>query len=522
MTASGAGPVVDHVFVLMLENRSFDHMLGLSRITGRDSLTNQVTEIDGLTGTESNSLLDGKIIPVTAGADYALSLDPKHNFGAVVEQLCGPLTTYPPGGPYPSITNSGFASSCVTAFKLGADADVPTMRAFRPEQLPVLNALAREYAVCDHWFSSMPGPTWPNRFFAHAASSADLDDSPSPLRSTGAVFDGYRFSNGTVFDHLDGKWCVVEGGALPVTLAMHGMVGHVIDGRFITMDEFKERLGRDGFDLKYTFIEPDYGHILLDGKNFKCGNSQHPLDDVTRGERLIKDVYEAIRNSKYWERSLLIVVYDEHGGFYDHVPPPAAVAPGDSEAPGNNVNGFRFTQLGVRVPALVISPYIPAGVVDHTPYDHTSIISSLGGFFGFGHLTERDKAASTVEHLLSLTEPRLGPDDARVGLPDPIDSGIPDCEGSFLHKVAGEVENIPGELAERPLDEALVGFLHIAWLRDAHMAAVEGTTMLTAIKNKISELRTAADHNIGSAAGYIRQVEKRYESWRGEVQHLLP
>jgi phospholipase C len=108
------------------------------------------------------------------------------------------------------------------------------MRAFLPEQLPVLHSPAREFAVCDRWFSSMPGPTWPNRFFAHAASSAGLDEGPSAVRSTTAVFAGYRFANGTIFDRLSSAgrgWCVVEGGALPVSLAMHGMVEHSLAGR---------------------------------------------------------------------------------------------------------------------------------------------------------------------------------------------------------------------------------------------------------------------------------------------------
>ena len=513
--------MIEHVFVLMLENRSFDHMLGFSGLRGIDPSTGQVTEIDGLTGAEFNIVSPQVRVPVTSPSDYALRIDPKHGFANVVEQLCGPGATYPQGGPYPPISNSGFASSCVSAYGMPASGDVPTMRAFSPEQLPVLNTLAAEFAVCDRWFSSMPGPTWPNRFFAHAASSADLDDSPSALRSTTAVFAGYRFANGTIFDRLTSAgrgWCVVEGGALPVSLAMHGMIENSLAGRVITFDELRERIATEKLSESYVFIEPHYGHVLLDGSNFKCGNSQHPLDDVTRGERLIKDVYETIRASRYWEKSLLMIVYDEHGGFYDHVAPPTAVAPGDSATDsGNSAHGFSFDQLGVRTPAVIVSPYIAGGVVDHTVYDHTSIIATLSRLFDLGHLTERDKAAAPLDHLLSLSQPRN--DDARTRLPEPAPSGISDCEGSILHRLAGELEGVPGELSGQSLEETLVGFLHIAMLRDAHLAAIEGTNLLTAIEKKVRDLVPIVEQVESKlhVVNYMRDVERRYEAWRGRA-----
>ena len=507
--------MIEHVFVLMLENRSFDHMLGFSGIAG----------LDGLTGNETNTTSPGVSVPVGSPAAYALDIDPKHGFVNVVEQLCGLGVAHPAGGSYPAINNSGFASSCVGAYGPPPDGAVPTMRAYSPDQLPVLDTLAREFAVCDRWFSSMPGPTWPNRFFAHAASSAGLDDSPSPLRSATAVFAGYHFANGTVFDLLERQgrsWCVVEGGALPVSLAMEGMVGHAINGRFITFDEFREQLRAGLHTQTYTFIEPHYGHILLDGSNFKCGSSQHPLDDVTRGERLIKDVYEAIRASTYWDKSLLLILYDEHGGFYDHVAPPSAVVPGDSwSEPSNNTHSFTFGQLGVRIPAVVVSPYVQRGVVDHTVYDHTSVIATVASLYGLGHLTERDRAAASLVPLMA-DQPR---NDAPTMLPEPADSKLTDCKGSLLHRLAGELENVPGELAGQPLEETLVGFLHIAMLRDTHLAAIEGTHLLTAIESRIRDLsglldRVRSEDSGGSkvhVARYIRGVEKRYEAWRGSA-----
>ena len=130
----------------------------------------------------------------------------------------------------------------------------------------------------------------------------------------------------------------------------------------------------------------------------------HPLDDVTRGEKLIKTVYEAIRNSPQWENSLLLVTFDEHGGFYDHVRPPAAVPPGDTMTASYIQHHFQYDQLGVRVPALVISPLIPRGVIDHTIYDHTSMLASVERLFGMKPLTNETKRPTT-----SCTCSRSGP-----------------------------------------------------------------------------------------------------------------
>ena len=216
--------MVEHVFVLMLENRSLDHMLGFARRDGVDAITGEPTTLEGLTGSESNRLPSGEEIRVSTGAPYSLSIDPGHEFDDVLEQLCGPGARYPgPNGGYPPIDNSGFVSRLAAQLartKAQGDPSV-VMKAFRPDQLPVMHALAAEFTVCDHWFSSLPGPTWPNRCFVHAGSSAGMDDSPSILRSATALLEGYKFSNGTIYDRLDEQglpWTVVEGDALPQVL----------------------------------------------------------------------------------------------------------------------------------------------------------------------------------------------------------------------------------------------------------------------------------------------------------------
>jgi phospholipase C len=390
------------------------------------------------------------------------------------------------------------------------------LRGFRADQLPVLTRLAGEFALCDHWFSSIPGPTWPNRLFIHAGSSAGLDGSPTSLSSAEALIHGYQFENGTLYDRLNQAglpWHIVEGDALPQSLTIGGMLQHAVDGRFMHFHDFLERVNDPAFTDAYVFIEPHYGHVLMDGSNFKCGNSQHPLDDVTRGERLLKDIYEAVRNSPHWMTSVLVVTYDEHGGFYDHVAPPPAVPPGDRFAPESNRHGFRFDQLGVRVPAVIISPHVGRGVIDHTVYDHTSLLATVEQLFGLGPLTQRDARAARFEHLFLATSPR---EDAPTRLPDPAESGVPDCEDdSLLQNIAGDLEHMPIELAG-DLEPALVGFVHVALARQVHLAASVNRDVLGTIEDEKDRLLSRV-HGIRTkfdAVKLLREVDRSYSRHR--------
>jgi phospholipase C len=220
------------------------------------------------------------------------------------------------GGNYPPIDNSGFVASyveaCSKANKQNPLGEI--MKCYSPDQLPVLTALAKEFAVCDNWHASMPGPTWPNRMFVHAASSGGLDHSPTTaeiaLWETAA---GFSFPNGDIFDRIKEKGVLQRrlyaGDLFPMMAALKG----------IGLDDIRqyEHFSSDlqsPFPYNYVFIEPSY--CLLD--DYKGSTSEHPLDDVRLGEGLIKSTYEAIRNSPVWKSSLLIITWDEHGGFFDH------------------------------------------------------------------------------------------------------------------------------------------------------------------------------------------------------------
>jgi phospholipase C len=536
------GNTIQHVFVLMLENRSFDHMLGFSGIEGTDASSGQRTHINSISLTDlslgalarslhTNRVSDiaqkkgyqwpprppvsardlltantynGRSYRAVSPADYAMSIDPGHEFPDVLTQLCGPGTVYLSGGEYPSVANAGFVTSYVAS---GGQSDPgKIMACYAPNELPVLNALAQEFVVCDNWFSSIPGPTWPNRFFAYAASSGGLDHSPS----NGDVLkwetvDGFSFKNGTVFDLLSSKsiaWRIYAGDDFPVVLGLKGI--QIWDIK--SYEDFAGDVTQPDYSVAYTLIEPSYDALA----GYKCGTSQHPLNDVTRGESLIKNVYEAIRSSPAWNSSLLIVTWDEHGGFYDHVIPPAAVPPGDTPTDDdNNQFGFTFAQYGARVPTIVISPLIPRNLIDHRVYDHASIPATLEACFGLNALTQRDAKANNLTPLVSLSTPR---GDAPMLLPAPAQSGVGGCDPVSFSAVrlTDRALLAPFEVSRPhdPLDqENIPGFLFSALRADVMLSPREQTPAIVA---RFRSLKTRADGH-----EYLNEVRQKKAARRG-------
>jgi phospholipase C len=486
---------IQHVFVLMLENRSFDHLLGFSGISGSDAVTGLQTTVNGLSGTETNSY-NGTVGTVSDPADYTMVVDPGHEFTDVLCQLSGAGAKYTPGGPYPAIDNSGFvASYAEVCSKTNQQRDVTEiLKCYSPDQLPVLNALAREFAVCDGWHASMPGPTWPNRMFVHAASSAGLDHSPTTAEiALWEIASGFSFPNGDIFDRINAKGlqrCLYAGDKFPMMAALKGI--HLDDIRQYV--KFPADLQRS-FPYNYVFIEPSYALL----NDYKGSTSQHPLDDVRLGEGLIKATYEAIRNSAIWKSSVLIITWDEHGGFFDHVSPPAAIAPGDTgPTGGHNKYGFTFEQYGPRVPAIVISPWIPKNVVDHRLYDHSSIPATIEKLFGIDPLTDRDRAANSVLPLLSLGAAR---DDTPTALPSPAD--LPGSE--MLSMVIAPSASYAQSIASRPHDSVNDGNLPVilqsAMRQDIELSPPQERNSIIA---RVAGLKTRSD-----AAAYLVEVSAK-------------
>lgn len=352
---------IDHVFVLMLENRSFDHLLGLSGIKG--------------------------IVPppgLLPGADDQLTQDPKHEFADVARQVNGGKM-------------DGFKASSGRVAMQGVDRT----------GIPVIAQLASRFLLMDNWFSSMPGPTWPNRLFAHAASSGGLAGSPKLSDVWTALHDPNRsvqFDGGHIFDRFivaGEPWRVYKSDQLPLVLALKGMVEANLAGQFGDIRSFASDVASPAYAPKYTFIEPAYNA----SSEFKFGNSHHPWGSLLAGDALVGLVYNALRKSPLWESSVLVVTWDEHGGFFDHVAPVPRTPPGDRplNAHLGQPQNYAFDGTGVRVPALLISPWMPndlgSRIFPGQSFDHASIVSSLREHFpridAKGPLTARDRDAPT-------------------------------------------------------------------------------------------------------------------------------
>ena len=283
--------------VLMLENRSFDHLMGYLKAAN--------PKVMGLTGSEfnqknPNSPSDPPIM-VGRASSFVMAFDPGHEYYDVKIQLYGPLKDSDPS--LPPLANpasdpapmTGFIASATQAVDFSGDENL-VMQCFQPDQLPVLTTLATEFALFNFWYSSLPGPTWPNRFFIHAATSGGLTDSPS----TGQIVAGFSFQNDTIYERLDdaGKdWCIYHDG-LPQSAGISSLRDEYINPltkKFQDMDDFFDDV-KNGALADYSFIEPRYDT----GNNYLDGNSMHPLNDIRKGEDLLKRVYEALRNSRYW------------------------------------------------------------------------------------------------------------------------------------------------------------------------------------------------------------------------------
>ncbi len=434
---------VNHVFVLMLENRSFDHLFGLTQ--------RQKTPIPISAGFSS-------------GAPDRCLTDPAHEYDDVQTQI-----------------NDG----AMDGFK------GPLQReGFTADQLPTLNELASRYVLFDNWFSSVPGPTWPNRFFVHAASSGGLCTSPTGLSTTGAIIaasEHFQFERGTLFDLIDKKfpgdpaWRVYHGDVTPQCLALPGMVAKYYKGqkyfRSLYSTNAPDGSPRDdgfaadvtssaGYAPKYTFIEPNYALQLIASNDFTTGDSMHPCGTASAGDNLVRYVYEALSGSPIWSSSVLLVVWDEHGGFYDHVAPQKATPPGDVEhnrAKGDDGAAFKFDRFGVRVPAILVGPSVPTGklgseLFSDQIFDHASVVSTVRSIFELGSpLTSRDRDAPTWDGCLatapSTTDTALASKAVALeqSVPEPTTAAATvDGFASGMGFIAMDLDKVAAKLTRQP------------------------------------------------------------------------
>jgi phospholipase C len=413
---------IEHIVVLMLENRSFDNVLGWLYDPANAAPFNVVpSDFEGLYGRNLwNRAPDGRVVPAGKTDDPR---SPQPNPGEPFEDVYSQMydvprvkfAEVPPVPPHPP-NMLGFIRNYAYQ-KDQPDDPAKIMEALTPKTLPVVSSLAHHYALCDHWFASLPTQTFCNRSFVHAGTSSGY------VNNGGG---GLCFINETptIFDLLEaaGKsWKIFCGGWLLESftlLTQKSLWKYALTEHFAHFKEFVTSARKKAGLPNYSFIEPIYFDSVVWGPH----NDMHPEcnpyqfygpSNLHRGEALIWTIYEAIRNSPDWENTLLIILFDEHGGCYDHVPPPeckVAIAPDNNIIPAGQPGGagFKFDRLGPRVPAIIISAYTPAQTRLHEVFEHTSVLSTVVKCFGLpeGRLGARQAKALDVTAALSLSNPR--------------------------------------------------------------------------------------------------------------------
>lgn len=440
-------PGFDHVVVVMGENRSFDNLLGW--LYTPETLPDGET-FDGLAfGDHANVSPAGDRIAAHTytgptdevmgrpnpdpGEEYPFvntqifgNVEPSSNATSRVDDMTAPFNA-PQTGTTP--TMDGFVQDYWNSFVRGRQGTTPTleevghiMGGFSPEQLPVLSTLAKGFAVFDAWFAAVPSQTYCNRSFFHASTSHGY-----VTNRHGAGYTKWLDADPvpTIFNRLEEagiSWKVYfdEIQLVSLTGILHApsVEQYWRTGRFGHMSEFYED-AKAGKLPAYAFIEP---RLVYNHNDFhppfgvyrasKIGGElvlDSAVSDVRAGEKLIADIYNAVKDSATPDGSnalntLLLITFDEHGGTYDHVPPPAATPPVADDVPGEM--GFAFDRLGVRVPAIAVSAYTRAATIVHDEFHHAAVIATLTRLHGLRPLTRRDAEANDLFTIVNLDTPR--------------------------------------------------------------------------------------------------------------------
>lgn len=275
------------------------------------------------------------------------------------------------------------------------------MDCWEPSKIPIITSLANQFVLFDSWFSSIPGPTDVNRLYLHSGTSfGHAKNVREPL------YYGYpQKSIYQVLDEAGYNWASYFED-LPDPFYFDYPRQNRFSDRFHFMETFYED-AKSGKLPNFSFLSPRYFSL-----SYVKADDQHPNHLVSLGEALIKSVYESLRSSPLWHKSALLLLYDEHGGLYDHVHTPTHNVPNPDGI--NSLDPpFDFKRLGVRVPAILISPWVDKQVVHKSSiqpdsqFEHSSLLATLREMFDLPPLTKRDKWASSFKFLFNRTEPRL-------------------------------------------------------------------------------------------------------------------
>ena len=354
---------IEHVIMVMMENRSFDHWYGArALLEGR-------SEEDGLTAEMSNPAPDGTLIPVFHATELCVP-DPPHSWSGSHNQ-------------FDKGACDGFAQAQAASHG-GDGADV--LGYLTREELPVSYALADAYTQCDRYFASLMTSTWPNRFYGHCGSSQGMPGNDLP--------DGGAFTDPSIWAKLDEIG--VDWGYYYTDLNYQSLLYSQIDVSRGKLIEELFRALEDGELPPVVWIDPGFSY-----------NDNHPPHHPAMGELFLAALHESLATSPLWDKVLVVVTYDEHGGFFDHVPPP--LVPDDRAADG-------FDQLGFRVPTVILGPWVRQGV-DHTQYDHTSWLRYLCDKYGIEPWNARIAAADPLSGAIDTDAMARNEPRAAVELP---------------------------------------------------------------------------------------------------------
>ncbi len=377
---------IDHIVVLTQENRSFDHMLGYLSLPYEKGGMSR-TDVDGLKGGEFN-MLNGRKCEVFrfAPGDTIFSPGPSNSVESVALSINGEKLTDPIMGSFVLAHANDFGP-----------ATAPRVMGYHTaDNVPTFDALARDFAICQRWFSPHPGSTFPNRFYELTGRPSidpwgawDYDDSLLPV-----------FTD-TIFDHLTDQgvsWKYFENGYS----FLRTFERYTFDSvNLVNYDDpiaGFEQLAKTGNLPSVTFVDPHFVALPPGSTDDEAPS------DIRESQPVIRRLVEALVTSPAWNKTLLIITYDEHGGFYDHVPPPAAAKVSDELLP----------TTGVRVPTFFISPWVTGGTVigsDEIWFDHTSILKTISRRFMSAnppYMGARYAAANDLSAVLA-TKMRSGP-----------------------------------------------------------------------------------------------------------------
>jgi len=433
--------LIDTIVIVMLENRSFDHMLGHMSLP---QYGNRV-DVDGLTEPlrkpEYENLAQGHPYYPFALRDGELSSDLPHERNEVFDQIALSEVT----GRY---TMSGFVESYFAKTQVNRPLQPDPMGFLTPADLPITRFLADNFAVCDRWFAPLPTSTQPNRLMALAGTSR--------IEITKGLFPPI---DDLVIDWLNKCSPPVPWRVYHCGISFFALLGRVeiFGPNFRPVDRLGPDVAHEKDDdfPKVIFIEPSYADAPHIG--YDIPNDNHPPLAVAPGELLLKQVYEALTsNVDRWKRTLLIVTYDEHGGFFDHVPPiPIEFRPAPDAIFKN-----KFLSTGVRVPGLIVSPLVSAGSVFKGLLDHTSILQLIAEKFASSPdnysvpvSSRRSAGIRSVSEVLNLAAPRdqipiapEGPASTVVQFSPKVMNSV--MEKAFRDAAIDMVKNHPRETAQ--------------------------------------------------------------------------